>query len=296
MCCPWTHGINRIPSKRRIRCISPSRYAEPPRAPLPRLNHRLFLTPTALVLSLHSPSASAFCLILSRRARASARLSAARFCLCAQRHLLRSRFRSLHIPADLYRNPRAWHSSKALMISMQAMRRLLARDSPEGEREAYGGFRLCRGGSAWWATGFDVRYSVWCSVWDLLRRCVGGRERSIWRHGLILDGREFWGPGEIQSRRVGIGSAVLDPAPRTVSSCSSTTRFSPHRELWISLCPIRASRHKAATMASQQSSQVSSKKQAGPFPQGYVMRAGVVTDLAQSFKTSTTSTRTACNR
>lgn len=69
---------------------------------------------------LHRPSSCSFCLILSRRALASSLLFAARFCRCVQRHSLTLRFASLHMPADLYRKPRAWHSSRAWMTAMQA--------------------------------------------------------------------------------------------------------------------------------------------------------------------------------
>lgn len=71
---------------------------------------------------IHRPSSCSFCLILLRRALASSLLFAARFCRCVHRHSFTLRFASLHMPADLYRNPRAWHSSRALMTAMQALK------------------------------------------------------------------------------------------------------------------------------------------------------------------------------
>lgn len=48
---------------------------------------------------------------------ASSRFCAVRSSLSARRHLLTSRFVSLHIPIAFHMKPLAWHSSRAVMIS-----------------------------------------------------------------------------------------------------------------------------------------------------------------------------------
>ena len=59
--------------------------------------------------------------IFWRLALALARFSAVRFSRSARRHILTSCFALLHMPRDFQRNPRAWHSSRAVMTSSQAV-------------------------------------------------------------------------------------------------------------------------------------------------------------------------------